>query len=193
MCHRNIAVSSIFICESFNTIKLTVLLLTFQQVKHPFHKVINVEHFQLCASIIHSELLIICYSPAEGADRTIIFRSAMSHQIDKTINIHRGTCFFSVPEEQLLSCLLASTIFAVAKSSCQCGLHNFHAPWASKFLMSRSPFSPFLKAYRTKSTASSKDMMKRVMLGSVTMMGFPALIWSIHRGITDPRLHMTLP
>ena len=32
-----------------------------------------------------------------------------------------------------------------------------------------------------------------VMLGSVIVMGFPALICSIQRGITLPRLHITLP
>ena len=29
------------------------------------------------------------------------------------------------------------------------------------------------------------------MLGSVMVMGLPALIWSMNRGMTEPRLHMT--
>ena len=36
-------------------------------------------------------------------------------------------------------------------------------------------------------------MINRVMEGSVTVMGFPALIWSIHKGMTLPREHITLP
>lgn len=44
----------------------------------------------------------------------------------------------------------------------------------------------------TRSTASSSDMIKRVMLGSVTVIGLSALIWSIHSGIIDPRLHITV-
>ena len=40
---------------------------------------------------------------------------------------------------------------------------------------------------------ASRLMIKRVILGSVIVMGFPLRIWSIHRGITLPREHMTLP
>ena len=36
-------------------------------------------------------------------------------------------------------------------------------------------------------------MMKRVMAGSVSVMGLPARIWSINRGTTEPREHSTLP
>ena len=31
------------------------------------------------------------------------------------------------------------------------------------------------------------------MVGSVMVIGLPDLIWSIHSGITDPRLHITFP
>ena len=36
-------------------------------------------------------------------------------------------------------------------------------------------------------------MINRVMDGSVTVMGWPFRIWSIHSGMTLPREHMTLP
>ena len=42
-------------------------------------------------------------------------------------------------------------------------------------------------------SVDTKDMMKRVILGSVSVMGLPLRIWSIHNGMTLPRLHMTLP
>ena len=64
---------------------------------------------------------------------------------------------------------------------------------AGAFMISKSPFSPCSNAYSTRSTASSSDMMNLVILGSVTVIGLPALIWSIHRGMTDPLEHITLP
>ena len=36
-------------------------------------------------------------------------------------------------------------------------------------------------------------MINLVIVGSVTVIGFPALIWSIQSGITEPREHITLP
>jgi len=41
--------------------------------------------------------------------------------------------------------------------------------------------------------SSSSDMLKRVILGSVRVMGLPWRIWSIQRGMTEPREHITLP
>ena len=64
---------------------------------------------------------------------------------------------------------------------------------AGAFWTKMSPLVPFRKANSTRSTASSRDMMNRVMFGSVMVMGLPDLIWSIHRGMTLPREHMTLP
>ena len=64
---------------------------------------------------------------------------------------------------------------------------------AGAFCTRISPLTPFWKANSTRSTASSRLIMNRVIRGSVMVMGFPALIWSIHSGITLPRLHMTLP
>ena len=64
---------------------------------------------------------------------------------------------------------------------------------AGAFCTRMSPLVPFRKANSTKSTASSRDIMNRVMFGSVMVMGLPALIWSIHSGMTLPREHMTFP
>ena len=52
---------------------------------------------------------------------------------------------------------------------------------------------PFSKAKSTKSTASSRFIRKRVISGLVMVTGFPALICSIKRGMTDPLEHITLP
>ena len=64
---------------------------------------------------------------------------------------------------------------------------------AGAFWMKRSPGSACPKAKSTRSTASSRFMRNRVMAGSVTVTGRPARIWSMNSGMTDPRLHMTLP
>ena len=49
------------------------------------------------------------------------------------------------------------------------------------------------KANNTKSTASSNDIMNLVIEPSVIVIGFPILICSIQRGITEPLEHITLP
>ena len=41
--------------------------------------------------------------------------------------------------------------------------------------------------------ASSNVIMKRVILGSVIVIGFPCSICSTHNGITEPRLAITFP
>ena len=56
-----------------------------------------------------------------------------------------------------------------------------------------SPDSAFSNANSTRSTASSRDIMKRVIEGSVTVIGLLFLIWSIQSGITLPLEHITLP
>ena len=64
---------------------------------------------------------------------------------------------------------------------------------AGAFCTNRSPFSPWVKAKSTRSTASSSVIMKRVMFGSVSDSGLFALICSTKSGMTEPRLAMTLP
>ena len=56
-----------------------------------------------------------------------------------------------------------------------------------------SPVLPLLKANKTKSTASSKDIINLVIVGSVMVISFPFFICSIHSGITEPLEHITLP
>ena len=56
-----------------------------------------------------------------------------------------------------------------------------------------SPGLPCSKAYSTRSTAPSIDIMNRVMCGSVTVSGWPAWICRMNSGMTEPRLAITLP
>ncbi|MNN69671.1 hypothetical protein D3C81_1854820 [compost metagenome] len=64
---------------------------------------------------------------------------------------------------------------------------------AGAFCTKMSPCSACSNACRTRSTESSSDMRKRVMLGSVMVSDSPALICWTNSGITEPREAITLP
>ena len=64
---------------------------------------------------------------------------------------------------------------------------------AGAFCTNKSPCSPCSKAYNTRSTASSRVIMNLVISGFVMVIGFPSLIWFKNKGITLPRLAITLP
>ena len=64
---------------------------------------------------------------------------------------------------------------------------------AGALFTNKSPGFPFSKANNTQSTASSRDMKKRDMFGSVMVMGSPFWIWFKKSGITEPLEAITLP
>ena len=63
--HRDSAVAAVCIQNRLYTVKFTVLLLAFQQIKHSFYKIIDIKHFQFCASIIYCKFFIVCYCPTK--------------------------------------------------------------------------------------------------------------------------------
>ena len=81
----------------------------------------------------------------------------------------------------------------VSPNSCCTALARSPMVEASDFWMNKSPGFACSNANMTRSTASSRFIRKRVILGSVIVMGLPARIWSMNSGMTLPRLHMTLP
>ena len=101
-----------------------MLLLAFQQVKHPFYQVVDVQQLQLGAAVVDGEGLIIGNCPAEGADSTIVLGAAVSHQVHKAIDRHLCPGLLSILEEQLLASLFATTVLAVAEAACQGGLNG---------------------------------------------------------------------
>ena len=115
--HGDAAVTTICFQDSCHTVKFTVLLLAFQQVEHPFYKVVDVQQFQLGAAVVDGERLIIGNRPAEGADSTVVLGTAVSHQVHETVNRNLSPCFFSILEEQLLARFLAATVLAVAEAA----------------------------------------------------------------------------
>ena len=79
MCHGDAAVTAIRFENRFHTIEIAVLLLAFQQVKHPFYQVIDVQQLQLGATVVDSEGFVIGNRPAEGTDGTVVLGAAVSH------------------------------------------------------------------------------------------------------------------
>ena len=117
--HGNAAVTTICLQNSLHTIKLTVLLLAFQQVKHSLYQIVDVQQFQLGTAVVDSEGLVIGDSPAEGTDSTVVLGAAVPHQVHKAVDRHLCPNLLSILEEQFLASLLAATILAVAKTASQ--------------------------------------------------------------------------
>ena len=55
--------------------------------------------------------------PTKGTNRTIVLRTAMPHQVWKTINSNLCSRFLCIIKEQLLASLFTTPIFAVSKTS----------------------------------------------------------------------------
>ena len=117
--HGNTAVATVCFQNSLYTVKLTVLLLAFQQVEHSFYQVVDVQQLQLSAAVIDGEGLVIGNRPAEGADGTVVLGAAMSHQIHETVDGNLCSGLLSILEEQLLARLLAPAVLAVAETTSQ--------------------------------------------------------------------------
>ena len=66
--------------------------------------------------VIDRERLIVGNRPAEGADRAIVLRTAVPHQIRKAINRHPCAGLLRVVKEQLFAYFLTSPILAVAEA-----------------------------------------------------------------------------
>ena len=117
MCHRYITVSANFFGNRFHTVKLAVLFLALQQIKHSLHQIVDVKQLQFRTSIIDGKRFIVCHRPTEGADCTVILWTAMPHDVRETIDGNLCSGFLRIIKEQFLSCLFASAVFAISKAS----------------------------------------------------------------------------
>ena len=122
--HGNAAVATVCFQNGFHAVKFTVLLLAFQQDKHPFYKVVDVQQLQLGAAVVDCKRFVIGNCPAEGADGAVVLGAAMSHQVDKTVDRYLRTGLLSILEEQLLASLFAAAILAVAEATSQSCLNG---------------------------------------------------------------------
>ena len=120
--HGDAAVASVGLQDGLYALELTVLLFAFQQVEHALHQVVDVQQLQLRAAVVDGEGLIIGHGPTEGGDGAIVLGAAVAHEVDEAIDGHFGPGLLGVGEKELLPCLLAAAILAVAEASGQGGL-----------------------------------------------------------------------
>ena len=122
--HGDAAVTTICLQNSLHTIKLTVLFLALQQVKHSFYEIVNVQQFQLGAAVVDGEGFIVGHCPAEGADGAVVLGAAMPHQVHEAIDGNLSPSFFSILEEQLLASLFTTTILTITEAASQRSLNG---------------------------------------------------------------------
>ena len=111
--HRDNAVAAICPQHRLQPVIFAVLLLSLQQVEHALHQIVDVQQLQLRAAVVDREGLVIRHRPAEGADRTVVLRAGMAHQVREAIDSDLRAGFRPVIKEQLLARLLAAAILAV--------------------------------------------------------------------------------
>ena len=121
--HGNTAVATVCFQNSLYPVKFTVLLLAFQQVEHPFYKVVDVQQFQLGTAVVDGKGLVIGDCLAEGTDGTVVLGAAMSHQIHEAVDGHLCPGLLSILEEQFLASFFAASVLAVAEATSQRGLN----------------------------------------------------------------------
>ena len=120
--HGDAAVASVGLQDGLYALELAVLLLAFQQVEHALHQVVDVQQFQFGAAVVDGEGFIVGHGPTEGGDGAIVLGAAVAHEVDETVDGHFGPGLLGVGEKELLPCLLAAAILAVAEASGQGGL-----------------------------------------------------------------------
>ena len=117
--HGDAAVASVGLQDGLYALELAVLLLVFQQVEHALHQVVDVQQLQLRAAVVNGEGFIIGNCPTEGGDGAIVLGAAVAHEVDEAVDGHFGPGLLGVGEKELLPCLLAAAILAVAEAPSQ--------------------------------------------------------------------------
>ena len=115
--HGDAAVASVGLQDGLYALELTVLLFAFQQVEHALHQVVDVQQFQFGAAVVDGERFIVGHGPTEGGDGAIVLGAAVAHEVDETVDGHFSPGLLGVGEKELLPCLLAAAILAVAEAS----------------------------------------------------------------------------
>ena len=181
ICHKCYADKTLSMYKQLSPVLIyNTLLLKYTALKNRQLPVINASYFRFEAfsdlqNAQHLKNLykIARYNPqCRFALWTKNYKLVMTEKTPRNINLILSSPF---PNNSLTAC--AKTLMVQAGAFC------------TKI----SPLTPFSNANKTRSTASSSDIIKRVILGSVMVIACPFLICSIHNGITLPRLHITLP
>ena len=125
MRNRAIAVSSVRRGHRFYPIELTTVLLALQRTYHLIHQVVYIQQLHLYTAVIHLNRQVVRNIMAErGNGRVVVRATPFSKQVRETIYQHLGTGLLGIREHQLLAGFLAPAVLAVAKTTCQRGLHR---------------------------------------------------------------------
>ena len=122
--HGDTAVASVGLQDGLYALELTVLLLALQQVEHALHQVVDVQQLQLRAAVVNGERFIVGHGPTEGGDGAVVLGAAVAHEVDETVDGHFGPGLLGVGEKELLPCLLAPAVLAVAEATSQRSLNG---------------------------------------------------------------------
>ena len=125
MGNRSGAVSSLRAQYGLHPVKLTVMLLALQGVKHFLHQIVNKQHLQLYGGVVDLDGQVVGDIMAECANCGVIIGAhPFSHQIGETVDQHPGSCFFSVGEKQVLSRFLGQPVLRCAEAPLKGGLYG---------------------------------------------------------------------
>ena len=118
MGHRAVAVAAVFRRYYFQTIKLAMMLLTFEAEYHFGNEVVYVEEFELDGRVIDLYRKVIGDVVAEGGYGTVVVGAApFAEEVREAVDLDGGACLLAVVEEEVFARLFAAAVFAVAEAS----------------------------------------------------------------------------
>ena len=97
-----------------------MMLLALQCVDHLLNKVIDVEQFKFYTWVVDRDGEVIGDVVAEcGYGTIVVWATPFAVEVGEAIDQDFGTCLLAILQEQVLACLLATAILAVAKTASQ--------------------------------------------------------------------------
>ena len=100
-----------------------MMTFAFKNCYHLIHKVINVKQFQFYAGVIYRIRQVVGKGVAESCHRAIVVGAApFAKEVREAVNVYLGTGLPAILQKEIFACLLATAVFAVAKSASETGL-----------------------------------------------------------------------
>ena len=136
---------------------------------------------------------------ADKIDKTVFdfLDDTLTEYNKENVLMHKGTPIYFTPDFDVKNVTAFSVGVTIGeiKKNYILPHHQFFTTFGNDFKrkIDLDPNGQETSTYITKSTASSNVIMKRVIFGSVIVIGLPDIICSTQRGITDPRDAITLP
>ena len=120
MSDRRSTIAAFWCKNCLNTVKLTMVLLTFEGADHLIDKVVDVEELHINGRVVDGDGEVVGDVVTESSNSAVVVRSApLSIEIRESIDKYFGSCFLAVLEHQFLASLLTFAIFAGAKATCK--------------------------------------------------------------------------